>query len=417
MEKAMEEKFKEEFAKKFKVKNGQLYYEDDIIGKSEDSPGFSEYIFDEVPLGSGRNGIAFAATHKTLDVKQVVKLYFPVKDQEEISLKVREETKKNANPSLAGILAVIFDAGVYEHPHKFWYSKMESINSYCSIKDWKKIRDEIFAFKSFDVEESLCMCSAHVILNLTAGLLKTVIALYANGFIHGDLNPGNILWILEDGNDLESIMKNKYTKPLFNSTLGELEPYTIKLIDMGTSKANEMKDAGLLRDSFKLYDLMRSCFYPLFKKDRSIKDWLNFEIVDDNKYSDYAVEERCVIKKDGNEIFVHPHALAGDFFRLVCVLNLAFGIISNGSHYAKGCNSLNSRDINDFYTLMFGEIGNNIINGLSLECLITLRNIPHMDNPGNGTLINWKKVWDTYPLNLIDISPVFREKDMYIIRD
>lgn len=406
---------KKSIGKNFNVKNGQLYYGDEIIGNSEDSPGFSEYTFDEAPLGEGANAITFAATHKTLGVRQVVKLYFPDKDQKEISFKIREETKKNADPSLAGILAVIFDAGVYQYPCKIWYSKMECINSYCTINEWQKIKTEVFSFKRFDVENPLCMCSAHVRLNLAAGLLKTVIALYANGFIHGDLHSKNTLWILEDGADLRSILKNKYTKPSY-SVLGKLEPYTIKLIDMGSSKANDMEAAGLLRDSFNLYELMKSCFHP-FSKRRSLKDWLNFKIVKDKTLSDYGVEHRCVIKNNDSELYVHPHALAGDFFRLVCVLNLAFGIISNGSHYKKGCNTLNARDINDFYTLMFGDIGSNIIDGLSLESMITLRNITRLNVPGNGLLINWKKVWDTYPLNLIDISPVFREKDMFIVND
>ena len=284
----------------FNVKSGQLYYGNKIIGDSEDSPGFREYIFDEVPLGEGGNAITFAATHKTLDVRQVVKLYFPEQDQEEISFKVREETKKNADPSLAGILAVIFDAGVYEYPCKIWYSKMESINSYCTLYEWRTVKKELFNFESFDVEDQLFLCSAHVSLNLAAGFLKSVIGLYTNGFIHGDLNPGNILWILEEGADLRSIMKKKYTKSSY-SVLGKLEPYTIKLIDMGSSKANEMEAAGLLRDSFKIYDHMKSFFYPMLTQGRTINNWLNFKIVKDHKLSDYGVNERCVIENNDSD--------------------------------------------------------------------------------------------------------------------
>ena len=88
----------------------------------------------------------------------------------------------------------------------------------------------------FDIMEPLCRSSIYTSLNLAAGLLQSVIGLYEKDVIHGDLNPGNILWILEKEN-LDKTLE-KYSSFSY-SVLRELRPYTIKLIDMGASKAND----------------------------------------------------------------------------------------------------------------------------------------------------------------------------------
>ena len=49
---------------------------------------------------------------------------------------------------LAGITAVIFDAGEYEYPCKLWYSIMESVSSYCTIKQWRSKRNGYFPSNS-----------------------------------------------------------------------------------------------------------------------------------------------------------------------------------------------------------------------------------------------------------------------------
>ena len=164
---------------------------------------------------------------------------------------------------MTGVTAVIFDAGEYEYPCKLWYSIMESVSSYCTIKQWREKRNIYFPNNStkFDIRDKKCLSAIHTSLNLAAGLLKTVIVLYENGIIHGDLNPGNILWILENeaiDKELERLASYSY------AVLGELEPFRVKLIDMGASKANDIENAGLIRDSWKLYEHMKSFLFPIF---------------------------------------------------------------------------------------------------------------------------------------------------------
>ena len=79
-------------------------------------------------MGSGANGVTFSVTHKILNVKQVIKIYFPKENEKYVSNKAQEEARKNANTTLAGVIAVIFDAGEYTYPCKLWYSIMESVS-------------------------------------------------------------------------------------------------------------------------------------------------------------------------------------------------------------------------------------------------------------------------------------------------
>ena len=86
---------------------------------------------------------------------------------------------------------------------------MESVASYATIKEWRQQRNKYFPSNKskFDITDPMCQRSIHTSLNLAAGLLQSVIALYENNVIHGDLNPGNILWILEKEN-LEKTLEN-----------------------------------------------------------------------------------------------------------------------------------------------------------------------------------------------------------------
>ena len=68
------------------VKEGKLYFGSKLIGASENTPGFSQYIFDSEPLGSGANGITYGVTHKLLGVRQVIKIYFPKENETYISM-------------------------------------------------------------------------------------------------------------------------------------------------------------------------------------------------------------------------------------------------------------------------------------------------------------------------------------------
>lgn len=388
------------------VKEGKLYYGSDLVGKSASVPGFSQYIFDNEPLGSGANGITYGVTHKLLGVRQVVKIYFPRENETDLSLKAKEESIKNSNTSLAGIVAITFDAGEYIYPCRLWYSVMESVNSYATIKEWRKKRNIYFTSNKskFDIEDPLCLSSMHTSLNLAAGLLQSVIGLYENDVIHGDLNPGNILWILEKEN-LDKALE-KYSLYSY-SILGELKPYIIKLIDMGASKANDFKKAGIYRDSFKLFEHMKSLLSPLFIASKiKFVEWFNFELFEEKSLCKYGVDKICGVKaEDGRILYINPYELAGDCFRLVCVLTIALGLISNIGVKPIKTIKLDTMDKNDFYVLMHEEQIGDAIKAISFESMITLQKMSKMKS--EGRLINWKNVWKMYPFNMVNISPVF----------
>lgn len=411
----MEDIPKNEDENKLFVKEGMLYYGEKRVGESLNSPGFNQYVFDEEPLGNGANGITFSVTHKVLNVKQVVKVYFPKENENDLSKKAKEEAIKNANTSLAGITAVIFDAGEYCYPCRLWYSVMESVNSYCTIKQWRNKRDDYFPSnkKAFNINDTQCLSSIHTSINLAAGFLKSVISLYENKVVHGDLNPGNILWIFETTTIEESL--KKYASYSY-SVLGVLEPFYLRLIDMGASKANNIENAGEIRDSWKLFEHMKSFLSPLFQmKNTSFARWMNFNFLETKEYKEYGVDKIICVLKDNNAYFIHSKELAGDFFRLLCVLTLAFGIVTNDPSEKEKSIDLGVLDRNDFYVLMFEECIEDAIKAISFDSMMVLNKLSKISSCGRW--INWDNVWNSYPLNRINILPVMnakKENDSYM---
>ena len=389
------------------VRNGILYYGDKPVGESEGKNGFSQYYFDEEPLGNGANGVTFRVTHKILGVKQVVKIYFPKEDEKSVSFKAREEARKNANTALAGVTAVIFDAGEYEYPCKLWYSIMESVSSYCTVRQWRAKREQYFPSnaKKFAVESEMCRSSIHASLNLAAGFLKTVIALYEHNVIHGDLNPGNVLWIVDQGTidqELRRLSAHSY------SVLGELEPFCVKLIDMGSSKASEVETAGAIRDSWKIYEHMKSFLSPIFtQRKQTFADWCRFEMIETDECRAFGAEKIIGVRKDGKVHWIRPQEIAGDFFRLIGVLTLAFGMITNEEEEDAPI-VLETMDKNDFYVLMYGRNIKDGIEAFSFDSMSVLQKLNKISS--GGKWINWENVWSAYPFNRIDISPVLNAK-------
>ncbi|MDE6700728.1 MAG: hypothetical protein K2K10_06920 [Acetatifactor sp.] len=399
---------------KLMVKDGILYCDGKCVGESQERRGFSQYYFDEEPLGSGANGVTFRVTHKILNVKQVIKIYFPKEDEVRVSLKAKEEARKNANTLLAGVTAVIFDAGEYNYPCKLWYSIMESVSSYCTIKQWRANREKYFPSNKnkFDIESEKCRSSIRASLNLAAGFLKAVITLYENDVIHGDLNPGNVLWIF-DTDTVDEEMKR--VSSYYYSVLGELEPFCVRLIDMGASKASDIKEAGMIRDSWKLYEHMKSFLSPIFI-DQEIRfaDWFKFELLETNKCQMFGVERIICVRENEKVSWIKPQEIAGDLFRLISVLMLAFGIITNASTEKEKSINLEIIDKNDFYVLMFEKNIRGAIEAFSFDSMLVLNKLSKMSSCGEW--INWENVWSSYPFNRINISPVLnakKENDMY----
>jgi serine/threonine protein kinase len=392
---------------RLKVMNGTLLFDERPVGKSCKESGFSQYYFDDMPLGKGANGITFSVTHKTLNVKQVIKIYFPKENENDLQLKATEEAKKNANTALAGISAIVFDAGEYNYPCKIWYSIMESVTSYCTIKQWRERRNEYFVQnKKFDIDDSSCRSSIHTSINLAAGLLKATIIMYENEIIHGDLNPGNILWVLLRG-DLDEELK--YFSSYSYSTLGELSPYTVKLIDLGASQANTIKEVGIYRDAIKIFEHMKSFLSPIFVGQKyRFEDWFIFNVTKIDQGETIGLNSVLEIEESGNHYIVDPKMLAGDMFRLLGVLTIALGIVTNQSHDSEI--TLETMDKNDFYILMHEEAIRDGIKAFSFDTMSTLEKVYKLQSGGH--LIKWENVWNSYPLNLINSTGIkYKESD------
>ena len=66
--------------------------------------------------------------------------------------------------------------------------------------------------------------------------------------VHGDLDPGNVIWVLDEQDAVEQIRK-------ISSTLSQadlLTPYPIRMIDAGKDSGDAKKKA-MARDSWNVY--------------------------------------------------------------------------------------------------------------------------------------------------------------------
>ena len=145
------------------------------------------------------------------------------------------------------------------------------------------------------------------------------------------------------------------------------------------------------------------------------EDWFNFELIEVDDSNESGVEKIVSIKQNGKVYAINPHELAGDFFRLICVLTIAFGKITNVKKEKERSIGLEDMDRNDFYVLMYQENIDDAIRAFSFDSMIVLQKIRKLRSCGRW--INWKNVWNTYPFNRIDISQVFNAKrydDYYI---
>lgn len=283
-----------------------------MVGDSKDQPGFPRLNFIEESVGSGHNAIVFKAKHTYLEVEQIVKIYFPHADNS--YGKIQLETQKNANVEVEDISAIVYDAGEYTYPIPVRFSIMRFIQN-LTFREWCELRENRFVrkltqYKYLDIlDENVAIC-IHNTLNFSAGYLKAVMELYHKGSSHGDMNHGNILLEVSDGEyyDFDKI-----------KSFGRLIPDKVRLIDMGTSRLldNHPQDAAAIRDVFHIYNTLRKTLKIFFKDNSSLKAWLNIEIQNVDK-EQYGVDYKLL---DKNEQPISPYELASDLFRLVCVLS------------------------------------------------------------------------------------------------
>ena len=185
---------KNDYVEKFHVENGRLYYENEIIGKDEKTPGFTQYYFEKDCLGAGANGITYKVKHRILDIYQVVKIYFPEEGKNVID-KAKEEAKKNAKFYLAGTIAVVFDAGEFDYPVKIAYSVMESVQGFYTFKQLKidlKNRFKVSNNACLDIMNRDHRCYMNKALSICAGFLASVMELYQKDTTHGDLDHSGV---------------------------------------------------------------------------------------------------------------------------------------------------------------------------------------------------------------------------------
>ena len=118
------------------------------------------------------------------------------------------------------------------------------------------------------------------------------------------------------------------------------------------------------------------------KKKYRFSDWLNvIKVVDANLCSDYKID--YLVRKTDLVTMVNPHELAGDFYRLLCVLCILFGYL-----YAN--TTPDYVGFSDLYTLMKGSPKEINMPGLSDRHLLVFNKLEQLNS--TGELINWEKV-------------------------
>lgn len=312
----------------FSVENEQLLFQGEPVGDSASLRGFQRFSFEETPLGIGANGVTFRVRHRTLQVDQVVKLYFP--GDADVAGKASLEARKNADPSIRDVIAQVHDAGAYLYPVNISYSVMESLSGIQTLKEWLTKRDAqwILAQKSIKSDfgsdkegaqrwknqrSRFVMAEA---LNVAAGFIGAVARMHAARVVHGDLNPGNIL-ILKGATS-----ENRWS-PSSEPQPGNLNPLPVKIIDLGSSKAaGTHAEIGIARENWFILDNLRRILKPLFEYGGSLMKLIaleEFKLI--GKVSTFVIP--------GSQAMPKPRDLTSDVYRLLCVMNILLGHLNS----------------------------------------------------------------------------------------
>lgn len=403
----------------FKVKKGQLYYDNKPIGNSEHNPGFSRLYFEDEPLSEdGANGVVFRASHSILDIQQVVKVW-RLKPTSDFT-RAKEESKKNANRSLGHSVTHINDAGIYNYPCEIFFAVMEIVSDATTLKEWIKLRNaSLRAIEketkkqissqqkelkellretkdhteyttkgiqnlkrrikySNDYLQKLTLNSCAQALNINAGILLCAGTLYENGMTHGDLHEGNLL-VVDGGENTQTDLLKFHNV----GTPGTLIAADIRIIDIGTSKAiGTNREIGRQRDIDKMINNTQRVLSPLLKHLKaSLADWI-FPTA--QRFSNSAPP----LWTHKGEI-VSAGTIAGDLLRLTIFLNLALGYATNAPNQ-KGSLTLEDNGLHDFNDVMWEELPESLIELKSGNSLSSFR---FYSTVSSGNYINWSKVW------------------------
>lgn len=305
----------EAILKKLSINDGGvLCYEEKQFLTENKVPAFQNLEFKKI-LSNGANGITFIVFHKNLKIEQLVKLYFIIKDSNEI--KAIEETKKNSSVKLGDTIARVYDCGKLLFPVPVYYSIMELVENSLTLKDYLKVRTSfISALKEISPSEKMLEKDSvfDIILqegvNICIYFLRDISYLIKYNIRHGDLNSGNIMIggsILTDNisdlidkyNDIKRdkecipvkwekikqeilYYKNNFYNEVF---VGEIrqDRLQVKLIDLGTShvKPSTVEKTNQ-RDSWFIFSTIRDILSPIFDElSIDFRDYFHFKQVDE----------------------------------------------------------------------------------------------------------------------------------------
>ncbi|WP_296123220.1 hypothetical protein [uncultured Streptococcus sp.] len=327
----------EAILKKLSINDGGvLCYEEKQFLTENKVPAFQNLEFKKI-LSNGANGITFIVFHKNLKIEQLVKLYFIIKDSNEI--KAIEETKKNSSVKLGDTIARVYDCGKLLFPVPVYYSIMELVENSLTLKDYLKVRTSfISALKEISPSEKMLEKDSvfDIILqegvNICIYFLRDISYLIKYNIRHGDLNSGNIMIggsILTDNisdlidkyNDIKRdkecipvkwekikqeilYYKNNFYNEVF---VGEIrqDRLQVKLIDLGTShvKPSTVEKTNQ-RDSWFIFSTIRDILSPIFDElSIDFRDYFHFK----------QVRERNVRKLEYN-FKLEEYSELGDYY-------------------------------------------------------------------------------------------------------
>lgn len=361
---------KDEEARKFSVKNEAIYYNGKKMLTNNIYP-FEKYRFQKEYLSYGGSGIVYIAKHTFLQKNQIIKFYYPT---DEISLdKNKLEIQKNSDSNLREIVANYHDAGIVDYPQNILYSIMDYMNDYLTFDDWITKRDAVFEELDENPDISKIDQGLGVIfsktLNVAIGFLKTYLFMISKSITHGDLNKGNILVgdnFPEPPSDNRALL-NRLIRENYNE-IGYLEAVDVKFIDLGTSQIEETdRTYGNQRDGWLVFDTLRRLFKILLPKNKSLKQYLKYDIDNNNQKIMYSE-----IKE-----LVKPDELASNLSRMIFFMNIIFGHIFNSGNSSVLLTINDEREINTIisnYPISAQDrtIDKNIMNSDTLSVINTL---------------------------------------------
>lgn len=357
------------YEEKFKMENGKVLYEGQHLYDENGVLIFDTKYEIKENLGGGANGITFLGKHNFLNINQVIKVYFPVENEEEKEKNIFE-IQKNANMDLNSINAINHDGGLIFSPEKMYYSIMRSVENHVTLREWIVNRDKYFeiAKKKYDVTDRPIQYVYSESLNMAISLYKNLILKNSHNVVHGDLHVDNILVsnefpTPEEWNEYKDESEKEqtdftlhYANRNFKGVIGTLTEVPCVFIDMGTSQYSKTnKNIGISREIDYLYENTRKIMKPFFCDSKvsfkkicpiHVKDveefYLNLDLAHDQLPFPDEVERVSNLLKQENEILNY---FTINYSRIILFYNHMFGCIGVGGKSIDDDSDINSLNL------------------------------------------------------------------------